>query len=136
MEVAMGVEDKIDVLPTINDINDNSKVDDIYSVNKEYQDLSDDQKAFVNKDRLTKLEGLLEKLKEYPLSVEQAIAKAKQTGTTATDYEYYIKGIICEYDKTSTGKNKNFATFKNLTFKISDDGENSNTFMDYQVNYL
>ena len=136
MEVAMGVEDKIDALPTINDINDNSKVDDIYSVNKEYQDLSDDQKAFVNKDRLTKLEGLLEKLKEYPLSVEQAIAKAKQTGTTATDYEYYIKGIICEYDKTSTGKNKNFDTFKNLTFKISDDGENSNTFMAYQVNYL
>ena len=136
MEVAMGVEDKIDVLPTINDIKDNSKVDDIYSVNKEYQDLSDDQKAFVNKDRLTKLEGLLEKLKEYPLSVEQAIAKAKQTGTTATNYEYYIKGIICEYDKTSTGKNKNFATFKNLTFKISDNGENSNTFMAYQVNYL
>ncbi len=136
MEVAIGVEDKIDALPAINDINDNSKVDDIYSVNDEYQKLTDDQKVFVSKDRLTKLEGLLEKLKEYPLSVEQAIAKANQTGTTATNYEYYIKGIVCEYDKTSTGKNKNFDTFKNLTFKISDDGTNSNTFMAYQANYL
>lgn len=136
MEVAIGVEDKIDALPAINDINDNSKVDDIYSVNDEYQKLTDDQKVFVGKDKLTKLEGLLEKLKEYPLSVEQAIAKANQTGTTATNYEYYIKGIVCKYDKTSTGKNKNFDTFKNLTFEISDDGTNSNTFMAYQANYL
>ena len=136
MEVAIGVEDKIDALPAINDINDNSKVDDIYSVNDEYQKLTDDQKVFVGKDKLTKLEGLLEKLKEYPLSVEQAIAKANQTGTTATNYEYYIKGIVCKYDKTSTGKNKNFDTSKNLTFEISDDGTNSNTFMAYQANYL
>ena len=136
MEVAIGVEDKIDALPAINDINDNSKVDDIYSVNDEYQKLTDDQKVFVGKDKLTKLEGLLEKLKEYPLSVEQAIAKANQTGTTATNYEYYIKGIVCKYDKTSTGQNKNFDTFKNLTFEISDDGTNSNTFMAYQANYL
>ena len=49
MEVAIGVEDKIDALPAINDINDNSKVDDIYSVNDEYQKLTDDQKYLLVK---------------------------------------------------------------------------------------
>ena len=136
LEIAANFETKVSNFASVDSIIDNSLVDSIYNLQSEYDNLTSKQKELVKEYTTTKLSALIEKVKEYPLSVEQAIAKANQTGTTATNYEYYIKGIVCKYDKTSTGKNKNFDTFKNLTFEISDDGTNSNTFMAYQANYL
>lgn len=130
MDVAIGVEDKIDALPAINDINDNSKVDDIYSVNDEYQKLTDDQKVFVSKDRLTKLEGLLEKLKEYPLTVEQTLVKAADT---STKYSYYIKGIISNYTAPTED---NLSQYGNLTFNISDNGATTSSIQVFRAYYL
>ncbi len=54
-----------------------------------------------------------------PFTIEEAIAKCKEIGGTASDQLYYATGIISSIKEVST-------SYGNATFNISADGENEN----------
>ncbi len=68
---------------------------------------------------------------ENALTVEETIYVAKTT-STATAKKYFIKGIIAAYTPNSS----DVSGYGNISFDISDDGTNNNTFKAFQVNYL
>ena len=65
------------------------------------------------------------------LTVQEAIYVAKTT-STATAKKYFIKGIIAAYTPNSS----DVSGFGNISFDISDDGTENNTFKAFQVKYL
>ena len=52
---------------------------------------------------------------DEPFSVKEAIAKCKELGSTASENDFYVKGIISSIDEVSL-------SYGNATFNISDDG--------------
>ena len=65
---------------------------------------------------------------EDPLTVAEAIAKAQETGTTATNEAYYIQGVVVSVKEHS-------AQYGNVTFNIVDKGS-SDAFTAFQVKWL
>jgi hypothetical protein len=66
-----------------------------------------------------------------PFTVEEAIAKCKEIGTTASEKIYYAKGIIAKINSIDTG------SFGNADFDISADGTETNllkAFRCYNLN--
>lgn len=55
---------------------------------------------------------------DEPLNVEEAIAKCKEFGSTTSENNYYVKGIISSINEVSL-------SYGNATFNISDNGENT-----------
>lgn len=52
---------------------------------------------------------------DEPFTVKEAIAKCKELGSTASENDFYVKGIISSIDEVSLA-------YGNATFNISDDG--------------
>ena len=66
---------------------------------------------------------------ETAFTVEQAIAAAKAIGTTASEKNYYVKGVVAEVTEIST-------QFGNATFNIADADNTSVVFVFYRGFYL
>lgn len=64
-----------------------------------------------------------------PFSIEEAIAKCKEIGATASDQVFYAKGRISSIKEVST-------KYGNATFNISDDGQDVNFLTCYRSNSL
>lgn len=65
---------------------------------------------------------------ENPFTVADAIAKCKETGTTATTELYYIKGVISYVTEA-------FGSYGNATFNMTDEGS-SDVLVAFRVKYF
>lgn len=64
---------------------------------------------------------------EDPFTVQDAILKAEQTGETATEDSYYIKGIISNVKSVDTGQ------YGNAEFEIKDSLTDTKSFLVYRA---
>lgn len=61
-----------------------------------------------------------------PYSVKDAIQRARMAGETATTESYYVKGVVSTITEA-------FGSFKNMSFKIIDEGNTEDTFIVYRI---
>lgn len=64
-----------------------------------------------------------------PFSVEEAISKCWEIGSTASENDFYVKGIISSINEVSL-------SYGNATFNISDNGDDNSVLTAYHTNAI